>query len=232
MQVAYSLLAIVAAYMVGSLSFAVIVSRMMGLADPRGYGSGNPGATNVLRSGNRAAAVLTLCLDALKGALPVALTMAYGARFGLGAWTVAAVGVAAFVGHLWPLFFNFKGGKGVATAAGVLLAFNPWLGLATVASWLLIAAFFRYSSLASIVAALFAPFYQLLIWGVQPVLLAIAVMSLLLIWRHEGNIRKLLAGSESRLGQRPKPAAPAKAPHAQSHAQPHSQAHSNKKGRR
>ena len=194
--------AIVAGYLIGSLSFAVIVSRLMGLADPRSYGSGNPGATNVLRSGNRIAAVLTLVFDALKGYLPVLAVLLFGARFGLGEGTAAFVGLAAFVGHLWPVFFRFQGGKGVATAAGVLLALNPMLGAATLLSWVIIAAFFRYSSLASIVAAVFAPFYQALIWGVEPMLLAIAAMSLLLVWRHEANIRKLLAGTESRLGQK------------------------------
>jgi acyl phosphate:glycerol-3-phosphate acyltransferase len=197
-----SALAVFAAYLIGSLSFAVIVSRLMGLADPRSYGSGNPGATNVLRTGNKAAALLTLALDALKGFVPVLAALWLAPRFGWGDGTVAWVGLAAFVGHLWPVFFRFKGGKGVATAAGVLMALNPWLGVATLASWVLIAAFFRYSSLASIVAALFAPFYQLLIWGVDASALPIAIMSLLLVWRHEGNIRKLLAGTESRLGQK------------------------------
>ena len=195
-------LALVGSYLVGSLSFAVIVSRLMGLADPRNYGSKNPGATNVLRSGNKAAAVLTLALDALKGYVPVLLVLVYGPRFGLGTDAAAFAGLAAFAGHLWPVFFRFEGGKGVATAAGVLMAINPWLGLATLASWALVAAFFRYSSLASLVAAAFAPFYQALIWGIEPSLLAIAVMSLLLIWRHEGNIKKLLAGTESKLGQK------------------------------
>jgi len=200
MQYLSSFLAVLAAYLIGSLSFAVIVSRGMGLDDPRNYGSGNPGATNVLRSGNRGAALLTLAFDALKGYVPVLLALVYGPRFGLGETTVALVGLAAFVGHLWPVFFGFKGGKGVATAAGVLLALNPWLGAATLLTWLIIAAFFRYSSLASIVAALFAPFYQLLIWGVAPMLLAITAMSLLLLWRHEANLRKLFAGTESRIG--------------------------------
>ncbi len=197
-----SLVAIVAAYLVGSLSFAVIVSRVFGLADPRSYGSGNPGATNVLRSGHRAAAVLTLVLDALKGYVPVLLALLFARRFGWGETTVAFVGLAAFLGHLWPVFFRFEGGKGVATAAGVLFGFNPWLGAATLLTWVVIAAFFRYSSLASIVSALFAPFYQLLIWEASPLALAIAVMSLLLIWRHSGNIRKLLAGTESKLGHK------------------------------
>src|SRR5512139_283307 len=156
--------AVVVAYLIGSLSFAVIVSRAFGLADPRSYGSKNPGATNVLRSGHRAAAILTLLLDALKGYVPVWLALWLSPRFGWGESTIAFVGLAAFLGHLFPVFFRFEGGKGVATAAGVLLAFNPWLGLATLATWVIIAAFFRYSSLASIVSAVFAPFYQLLIW--------------------------------------------------------------------
>lgn len=200
--------ALLAAYLIGSLSFAVIVSRLMGLDDPRSYGSKNPGATNVLRSGNRTAALLTLAFDALKGYVPVLLVLMYGARWGLFETAAAFVGLAAFVGHLWPVFFRFHGGKGVATAAGALMAIEPGLGLATLLSWLIIAAFFRYSSLASIVAALFAPFYLALIWGVEPRLLAVALMSLLLVWRHEANIRKLLAGTESRLGQKA-PAAPA-----------------------
>lgn len=202
MDVAATLLSLLAGYLVGSLSFAVIVSRLFGLPDPRSYGSHNPGATNVLRSGHRAAAGLTLMLDALKGFAPVLAVLVWGPAYGLGSQTAAFVGLAAFIGHLWPLFFRFKGGKGVATAAGVLFAINPWLGVATVASWVIVAAFMRYSSLASIVAALFAPFYQALIWGVQPSVLAIVAMSLLLVWRHEGNIRKLIKGTESRLGQK------------------------------
>jgi glycerol-3-phosphate acyltransferase PlsY len=219
-----SVLAVLAAYLIGSLSFAVIVSRVFGLEDPRGYGSGNPGATNVLRSGHRAAAALTLALDALKGYVPVLLALIYGPRFGLGDTTVAFVGLAAFVGHLWPVFFRFKGGKGVATAAGVLFAFNPWLGAATLLSWVIIAAFFRYSSLASIVAALFAPFYQLLVWGVTPTLLAIGAMSLLLLWRHQPNMMKLLRGTESRLGSKsdlPLSARANKHPVNQHHMAPH-----------
>ena len=204
----WSLAAVLAAYLVGSLSFAVIVSRMMGLADPRSYGSGNPGATNVLRTGKRSAAVLTLALDVVKGYLPVLAALLLAPRLGLGTGTVAAVGLAAFLGHLWPLFFHFKGGKGVATAAGVLLAFNPWLGAATLATWLIVAAFSRYSSLASLAAAAFAPFYQMLIWEADGYALAIGVMSLLLVWRHEGNIRKLVAGTESKLGHKSHKAAP------------------------
>ncbi|MDH4060296.1 MAG: glycerol-3-phosphate 1-O-acyltransferase PlsY [Aquincola sp.] len=206
MSIAYSLAAVVGAYLIGSLSFAVIVSRAMGLADPRSYGSGNPGATNVLRTGNRVAAVITLALDALKGYVPVVLAF-IGAEHHhwWGDGTVAAVGLAAFLGHLWPVFFHFKGGKGVATAAGVLFGFNPLLGLATLATWVIIAAFFRYSSLASLAAAAFAPFYQLLIWDADMFALAIFVMSLLLVWRHEGNIRKLIAGTESKLGHKARP---------------------------
>ena len=201
-------LCLLGGYLVGSLSFGVIVSRLMGLADPRSYGSGNPGATNVLRSGSKAAAVLTLALDALKGYLPVLLVLLYGPRFGLGEGTAAFTGLAAFLGHLWPLYFRFQGGKGVATAAGALMAVNPWLGAATLLSWLIIALFFRYASLASLVAAVFAPFYQALIWGLEPAILPIAVMSVLLVWRHEGNIRKLLAGTESKIGQAPPPPGP------------------------
>jgi len=198
-------LAAVAAYLVGSLSFAVIVSRAMGLADPRSYGSGNPGATNVLRSGRRSAAVATLLLDAAKGFVPVLLVQLFGERYGLGEGAVALVGLGAFVGHLWPVFFGFKGGKGVATAAGVLFGFDPWLGLATLATWAIIAFFFRYSSLASLVAALFAPFYRLLIWGGGPIPFAVLAMSLLLLWRHSANIARLFAGTESRLGTPPAP---------------------------
>jgi glycerol-3-phosphate acyltransferase PlsY len=174
----------------------------MGLSDPRTYGSGNPGATNVLRSGNKAAAVLTLLLDALKGYVPVALAVFFGPRHGLGEGTVALVALAAFAGHLWPVFFRFQGGKGVATAAGALLGIDPLLGGATLATWLIIAFFFRYSSLASLVAAVFAPFWQMLTVGFGPIALALIVMSLLLVWRHSGNIRKLVAGTESRIGQK------------------------------
>ena len=220
MNVVYLVLVLLGSYLVGSLSFAVIVSRVMGLDDPRSYGSKNPGATNVLRSGNRAAALLTLAFDALKGYVPVLLVLMYGPAHGLGATVAAFAGLAAFLGHLWPVFFRFQGGKGVATAAGALLAVNPSLGAATLLSWLIIAAFSRYSSLASIVAAVFAPFYQALIWGIDGSLLPLSVMCLLLIWRHEGNIQKLLAGTESKLGQK----APAHAA-ASLAAKPKSQTH-------
>lgn len=232
MQALAAAAAIVAAYLVGSLSFAVIVSRAMGLADPRSYGSGNPGATNVLRSGSRAAAVATLALDALKGYLPVLLALVLGPRFGLGETTVALVGLAAFVGHLWPVFFRLRGGKGVATAAGVLLALNPWLGAATLVTWVVIAAFFRYASLAAIVAAAFAVFYQLLIWGVEPALLAVAPMSVLLVWRHEANIRKLLAGTESRIGHKAGGARTVAPAPAAGHRHAHGHKHHAKKARR
>jgi acyl phosphate:glycerol-3-phosphate acyltransferase len=222
MPAVYSIVAIVAAYLVGSLSFAVIVSRFMGLADPRSYGSGNPGATNVLRSGNKAAALLTLAFDALKGFVPVMAALWWQGRFGWGETTVGLVGLAAFVGHLWPVFFHFQGGKGVATAAGVLMALNPMLGAATLLTWLIVAFFTRYSSLAAIIAAAFAPFFQLLQWGPSPMVLPITVMSLLLVWRHHANIRKLLAGTESRLGQKSAaPSAASSAPHPPPH-HPHS----------
>jgi glycerol-3-phosphate acyltransferase PlsY len=196
------LLVTLAAYLVGSLSFAVIVSRLMGLSDPRTYGSGNPGATNVLRSGSKAAAILTLVLDALKGYLPVALVVHFGPAHGLGEWTIAAVALAAFLGHLWPVLFRFKGGKGVATAAGALFGIDPLLGAATLATWLIIAAFFRYSSLASIVAAVFAPFWYLLTDGPNAIALAVFAMGVLLVWRHSANIKRLFAGTESRLAKK------------------------------
>ncbi|MFO1249799.1 glycerol-3-phosphate 1-O-acyltransferase PlsY [Inhella sp.] len=195
-----SLVATVAAYLIGSLSFAVIFSKLMGLADPRSYGSGNPGATNVLRSGNKAAAILTLVFDALKGYLPVLAVLIWGERYGLGEGTAALVGLGAFLGHLWPVFFKFKGGKGVATAAGVLFALNPLLGVATLATWAILVFFTRLVSLGSIVAALFAPLYQALIWDMGPIVGAAGLMGLLLVWRHEANIKRLFAGTESRLG--------------------------------
>ncbi|WP_343642326.1 glycerol-3-phosphate 1-O-acyltransferase PlsY [Roseateles sp.] len=217
----FSLLAVVAGYLIGSLSFAVIVSRLMGLSDPRSYGSGNPGATNVLRSGNKAAAILTLVFDALKGYVPVVLVLKFGAPYGLEEGTAALVGLAAFVGHLWPVFFKFIGGKGVATAAGVLLAINPWLGLAVLGVWIAMAVVFRYSSLASLSAAVAAPLLQMLIWDIGPELPAIVLMSLLLIWRHSANIRKLMAGTESKLGQKAAPPAPVPSNHGHGHGHAH-----------
>ena len=197
--------AVLAAYLVGSLSFAVIVSQLMGLNDPRSYGSKNPGATNVLRSGSKKAAILTLLLDAFKGWLPVALVLAFGQPYGLGAGVAALAGLAAFLGHLYPVFFGFKGGKGVATAVGVLVGVNGFLALATVGTFAIVVYFSRYVSLASMVAAVFAPVFYLFGDGVAwqaagAEVLCLAVMALLLVWRHRENINRLLAGTESKLG--------------------------------
>ena len=205
MQLLNPLAATVAAYLVGSLSFAVIVSRVMGLKDPRTFGSKNPGATNVLRSGNKAAAIVTLLLDALKGFLPVFAVRWLGKAYGLDDGTVALAGLAAFLGHLWPVFFRFRGGKGVATFIGVAFGIHPLLGIATGATWLIIAFFFRYSSLASLVAAVFAPAYYLLGNRIQwyadtSIAIALFVMAMLLAYRHRQNINRLLQGKESRLG--------------------------------
>ena len=204
-----TLIAVVGAYLIGSLSFAVIVSRLMGLNDPRTYGSKNPGATNVLRSGSKAAAVVTLLLDGAKGWLPVYAVQQWGAPYGLEASAIAMVGLAAFFGHVFPVFFRFQGGKGVATAAGVVLATNPWLALAVGASWLIITYFSRYVSLASVVAAVFAPVYYLFGDGVawradNGIALALALMSGLLVWRHAPNLARLMNGTESRLGAKAK----------------------------
>jgi glycerol-3-phosphate acyltransferase PlsY len=209
MDYLYPALAVVAAYLIGSLSFAVIVSRLMGLNDPRSYGSKNPGATNVLRSGNKAAAVATLLLDGLKGWLPMALVGWFGRDYGLREGTLAAVGLAAFIGHLYPVFFRFEGGKGVATAAGVLFGVHWVLGLATLATWVIVAFFSRYSSLASLACALFAPWYYMIgdrsFWYADKTMaLAIFVMSALLAFRHKENINKLLRGEESKLGSKVK----------------------------
>lgn len=190
----------VAAYLLGSISFAVVMSKVYGIADPRTYGSKNPGATNVLRSGNKGAAIMTLLGDGAKGWLAVFLTDHFASALGVGDTAVALVAIAVFLGHLWPVFFRFVGGKGVATALGVLLGINPWLGLATLATWLIIAYAFRYSSLAALVAALFAPFYYGLLFGVDPILLAVIVMSVLLAYRHSQNIANLLSGKESKIG--------------------------------
>ena len=195
----------VVAYLIGSLSFAVIVSRVMGLDDPRTYGSQNPGATNVLRSGNKTAAIATLLCDALKGYFPVLLVKWFGPDFGLDDRAVAWVAISAFIGHLWPVFFSFKGGKGVATAAGILFGVEPLLGLATLSTWVIVAFFFRYSSLAALAASLFAPAYYLfgdsLAWQTsQSELLALAVMSALLLMRHKDNITRLVSGQETKIG--------------------------------
>ncbi|GAC1604469.1 MAG: glycerol-3-phosphate 1-O-acyltransferase PlsY [Ramlibacter sp.] len=205
MQDLYPSLAILGAYLVGSLSFAVIVSRVMGLQDPRTFGSKNPGATNVLRSGSKLAAIVTLLLDALKGWLPVLLVRWFGKPYGLEDGTVALVALAAFLGHLYPVFFHFKGGKGVATFIGAVFGIHPLLGAATGLTWLIIAFFLRYSSLASLVAAVFAPCFYLLgdqvAWYAEsPVAAALFVMALLLGWRHRENIGRLLQGKETKLG--------------------------------
>lgn len=187
-------LAVIAAYLLGSISFAIVVSRLMRLPDPRSYGSKNPGATNVLRTGKKAAAVLTLAGDALKGFIAVLLVSLYLPE------AAPYAGLAAFVGHLYPLYHRFQGGKGVATAAGVLFAFDWRLGLGTVATWVIIVAFLRYSSLAALVAALFAPFFTALLLGVHATFAAVIVMAALLIWRHRENIGRLISGTESRIG--------------------------------
>lgn len=197
-------LPILLAYLLGSVPFAVVVSRTLGLADPRSYGSGNPGATNVLRTGNKKAAVLTLLGDLLKGAIAVLV-----ARWvGLEASGVYGVALAVFVGHLFPVFLRFKGGKGVATAAGVLLALNPWLGLAVLGTWLGVAYLSRYSSLAAILAALSAPQWALLLEENGGTVLTVAVIGIALIARHATNIRRLIAGQESRIGSKKTPSEP------------------------
>jgi len=205
LQPVYPVIAIALGYLAGSLSFAVIVSRLMGLQDPRTFGSKNPGATNVLRSGSKAAAAVTLLLDGVKGWLPVLLVRVFGKPYGLEEGTMALVGLAAFLGHLYPVFFGFKGGKGVATFIGVVFGIDAVLGLATALTWLIIAAFFRYSSLASLVSAVFAPVYYLLgnrvAWYVDAtVAIVLAVMAALLLYRHRENVIRLLKGTESRIG--------------------------------
>ena len=207
MDVLMPVAVLVASYLVGSLSFAVIVSRLMGLNDPRSYGSKNPGATNVLRSGSKKAAILTLLLDAFKGWLPVALVLAYGPEYGAGAGLAALAGLAAFLGHLYPVFFGFAGGKGVATAVGVVVGVNGSLALAVVLSFAIVLFFSRYVSLASMVAAVFAPVFYLFGDGVAwqaslPEVMSLAVLALLLVWRHRENIHRLMAGTESQLGKK------------------------------
>jgi acyl phosphate:glycerol-3-phosphate acyltransferase len=192
---------VIAAYLIGSLSFAVIVSRAFALPDPHSYGSGNPGATNVLRTGKKLAAALTLAGDTGKGVLAVVLARYFAADYGVDTTGIALVALAVFLGHLYPVFFGFKGGKGVATALGILCAINLWLGLATLASWLVIVAIFRMVSLASIIAALFAPFYTAWLFGTASALLpGVLAIAALLIHRHKANIQRLLAGTESRIG--------------------------------
>jgi glycerol-3-phosphate acyltransferase PlsY len=200
----HTVLATIAAYLIGSISFAVVMSKLFGLADPLTYGSKNPGATNVLRSGNKAAAALTLLGDGFKGWLAVWLVQRYGAQYGIDDSGIALVSIAVFAGHLWPVFFRFVGGKGVATALGVLLGLNLWLGVATLVTWLVIAYAFRYSSLAALVASVFAPFYYGLLFGTDVKMLAVLLMSGLLIYRHRRNIANLMAGKESRIGSKKK----------------------------
>ena len=189
---------VIAAYLLGSVSFAVITSKLFKLPDPRTYGSGNPGATNVLRSGKKAAAALTLLGDAAKGWLAVFMAI----QFELSAVQVAVIALAVFIGHLYPVFLDFKGGKGVATALGVLLALNAWMGLAALATWLFMAVVFRYSSLSALTAAIGAPVYAVLLGLPQEWVWASGILSLLLIMRHRGNIQNLLAGTESKIGSK------------------------------
>ena len=200
----WSVCVVVLAYLLGSLSFAVIVSKAMHLDDPRSYGSGNPGATNVLRSGNKRAAIFTLLLDAVKGVVAVLIARGLAERLGFGDGVVALAGLASFLGHLYPVFFRFQGGKGVATAAGVLLALDPLLGAASLVTWLVVAILTRYSSLAALVTAVLAPVYVQLLHGGTQRTVAVAVMSVLLIWRHRSNIVKLRNGTESKLGSKAK----------------------------
>lgn len=197
-----TLLFVIGAYLIGSISFAVVMSHVFGLSDPRTYGSKNPGATNVLRSGNKAAAIATLIGDGAKGWLAVFLAERFGDQFGIGAVGVALVALAVFVGHLWPVFFRFVGGKGVATALGVLLGINVWLGLAVLTSWVIVAYVSRYSSLAALIAAALAPLYYGLAFGVDDILFAIIAMCSLLMFRHSKNIGNLIAGKESKLGSK------------------------------
>jgi glycerol-3-phosphate acyltransferase PlsY len=188
------------AYLIGSLSFGVLVSRAFGLPDPHSYGSGNPGATNVLRTGRKAAALLTLLGDGGKGWLAVFLAQRFAGDWSVDQAGVAGAAIGVFIGHVFPVFFRFRGGKGVATAAGILLAVNHWLGLATLASWIVIAAIFRLSSLAALIAAVFAPTYYVWLFGIDAMSVALTAMSALLVWRHRDNIRRLLAGQEGRIG--------------------------------
>jgi len=199
-----TLLAILTAYLLGSIPFAVVSSWVFGLADPRSYGSRNPGATNVLRSGHKGAALLTLLGDAAKGWLAVFLASRYGTELGLGRHAVELVALAVFFGHLYPVFLGFKGGKGVATAAGVLLAIDLRLGLATLATWLLIAFSLRYSSLAALVAATAAPVFAFLLWGKDAMVAAVSVLAIALVGKHWQNLQRLLAGNEPKIGARKK----------------------------
>ncbi len=197
-----------AAYLLGSISFAVVVSRAMKLPDPRSYGSKNPGATNVLRTGKKVAAALTLLGDAAKGWLAVFLTDHFFSTEVPASYKMAAVAVSVVVGHIYPVFHRFQGGKGVSTALGVLLALNVWLAVGAASTWLVIAVFFRISSLAALIAAVSAPVYCFMLYGIHPYTLAVGIIALLLVWRHKANIRKLLAGTEARIGGKKNPPAP------------------------
>lgn len=196
-----ALLLALGAYLIGSLSFAVIVARAMGLPDPRTFGSGNPGATNILRTGRKTAAALTLLGDAAKGWLAVWAAGSLGAEFGAAPLAVHLAAVAVFLGHLFPVFFGFRGGKGVATALGIMLALDPWLGLALLATWLIVFAVSRISSLSALVAAVLAPFYGAYFTGSRITVLTLGVLTLLLLWRHRANIQRLLAGEEGRFAK-------------------------------
>jgi acyl phosphate:glycerol-3-phosphate acyltransferase len=210
MNPTFDLLLIPIAYLIGSISFAVVVSKCMNLPDPHSYGSGNPGATNVLRTGNKVAAALTFLGDALKGFLAVVLARAVmgdpSIDTYLNSWVMCGVVLAVFLGHLFPIFHGFKGGKGVATACGILFGVNPILGLATLGTWIIVAVFLRYSSLAALSAAVFGPIYFVFLFGFQPVGIALLAICLLLIWRHRSNIQNLLNGTESRIGSKKKSA--------------------------
>jgi glycerol-3-phosphate acyltransferase PlsY len=198
------------AYLIGSISFAVVVSKCMNLPDPHSYGSGNPGATNVLRTGNKVAAGLTFLGDALKGFLAVVLARAVMGDLPLdeylNSWIMGGVVLAVFLGHLFPIFHGFKGGKGVATACGILFGINFVLGLATLGTWVIVAVFLRYSSLAALAAAVFSPVYFVFLFGIRPMALALLLVCVLLIWRHRSNIQNLLNGTESRIGSKKKSA--------------------------
>lgn len=209
MELTLDLLLIPIAYLIGSVSFAVVVSKCMRLPDPHSYGSGNPGATNVLRTGNKLAAVLTLIGDALKGYLAVMLARVLlgdeSLTSTLNSWLLCGVVIAVFLGHLFPIFHGFKGGKGVATACGILFGINWILGLATLSTWIIVAMFMRYSSLAALAAAIFGPIYFVFLFGLQPMGIALLIVCLLLIWRHRSNIQNLLNGTESRIGSKKTP---------------------------
>lgn len=196
------LLLVIAAYLIGSLSFAVIISKMMGLADPRSYGSNNPGATNVLRTGNKKAAALTLLGDAFKGWLAVFLAQLIAPELGLDNLAIAACAVAATLGHMWPIFFGFKGGKGVATALGILLALSAWMGLGLLAIWLFMAKVVKISSLSALTAAVFAPVFAWILLPERSLFIAVCIITLLLIVRHKKNIQGLFSGKESKIGSK------------------------------